>query len=165
MKLLNLVITRAKKKLYILHTNNRMLYGRTSHNPLSRFVTEIPPALIERDAPPRRHDGYASYVTVGSYGSSASGQARTYYTAQGSSQNSATGGVGDKITIGKTFSAPAKNTSATRFSEGDRVSHITCGEGEILSVKPMGADVLYEISFEKVGTKKLMATYAKLKRI
>ena len=41
---------------------------------------------------------------------------------------------------------------------------MTFGEGEILSVKPMGADVLYEIAFEKVGTKKLMATYAKLKK-
>jgi hypothetical protein len=29
----------------------------------------------------------------------------------------------------------------------------------------MGADILYEVTFERVGTKKLMATYAKLKRI
>ena len=58
-----------------------------------------------------------------------------------------------------------KKGSGETFSEGDRVSHITFGEGEILSVKPMGADVLYEIAFEKVGTKKLMATYAKLKKI
>jgi DNA helicase-2/ATP-dependent DNA helicase PcrA len=39
------------------------------------------------------------------------------------------------------------------------------GVGEILSVKPMGADVLYEVMFEKVGTKKLMGTYAKLTKI
>ena len=55
--------------------------------------------------------------------------------------------------------------SSAAFSEGDRVSHMTFGEGEIISVKPMGADVLYEISFDKVGTKKLMATYAKLKKL
>jgi len=52
-----------------------------------------------------------------------------------------------------------------QFAPGDRVRHMTFGEGEILSVRPMGADVLYEVVFEKVGTKKLMATYAKLKKI
>ena len=39
------------------------------------------------------------------------------------------------------------------------------GEGEILSVKPMGADTLYEIAFDTAGTKKLMATYARLTKI
>ena len=42
---------------------------------------------------------------------------------------------------------------------------VTFGEGEILSVKSMGADTLYEIMFDTVGTKKLMATYAKLKKV
>ena len=51
------------------------------------------------------------------------------------------------------------------FSPGDRVKHMTFGEGEILSVRNMGADVLYEVMFDTVGTKKLMATYARLKKI
>ena len=162
-RLAYVAITRAKKKLYIIHTNNRMLYGRTSHNPLSRFVTEIPTALIYRDAPPRRNDGFSSR---GAYGYGGASQTQSYYTATGSTnKTSYAAGVGDKVTIGKTFSSPVKSGSAIRFSEGDRVSHITFGEGEILSVKPMGADVLYEISFDKVGTKKLMATYAKLKKL
>ena len=42
---------------------------------------------------------------------------------------------------------------------------MTFGRGEILSVRPMGADTLYEVAFDKVGTKKLMATYARLKKI
>ena len=41
---------------------------------------------------------------------------------------------------------------------------MTFGEGEVLSVRPMGADTLYEVMFDKVGTKKLMATYAKLQK-
>ena len=51
------------------------------------------------------------------------------------------------------------------FKPGDRVKHHSFGEGEILSVKPMGADTLYEIVFDRVGTKKLMATYAKLQKL
>ena len=42
---------------------------------------------------------------------------------------------------------------------------MTFGDGEILSARMMGSDTLYEVMFEKVGTKKLMATYAKLKKI
>ena len=52
-----------------------------------------------------------------------------------------------------------------QFEVGDRVSHYNFGEGEIISVTPMGADMMYEIIFDTVGTKKLMATYAKLKKI
>ena len=65
------------------------------------------------------------------------------------------------------FAAQKSNVQKgnTALKEGDRVSHITFGIGEILSVKPMGADVLYEVVFDKVGTKKLMGTYARLKKI
>ena len=43
--------------------------------------------------------------------------------------------------------------------------HRVFGEGEIFSVKPMGADVLYEVIFDTVGTKKLMGSFAKLTKI
>jgi DNA helicase-2/ATP-dependent DNA helicase PcrA len=44
-RLAYVAITRAKKRLYITHSDTRMLYGSTSRNPLSRFVSEIPPEL------------------------------------------------------------------------------------------------------------------------
>jgi DNA helicase-2/ATP-dependent DNA helicase PcrA len=39
------------------------------------------------------------------------------------------------------------------------------GEGTILSVQKMAADYLYEVAFDTKGTKKMMATFAKLKKI
>ena len=57
------------------------------------------------------------------------------------------------------------NTQTAVFEIGNRVRHMTFGEGTVLSVKPMGADTLYEIAFDNAGTKKLMATFAKLKKI
>ena len=48
------------------------------------------------------------------------------------------------------------------FSPGERVRHSTFGAGVVVSVKNMGADIMYEIDFDKVGVKKLMATYARL---
>ena len=52
----------------------------------------------------------------------------------------------------------------TRFPPGTAVRHAMFGRGVIVSAKDMGGDVLYEVNFDGVGTKKLMATYAKLER-
>ncbi len=68
------------------------------------------------------------------------------------------------------FNRPAVKSSATsgsfeRCKIGDRVGHSTFGAGTVLSAREMGTDVLYEIAFDDVGTKKLMATFAKLHRV
>ena len=55
--------------------------------------------------------------------------------------------------------------SKERFAVGDRVRHGTFGEGLVISAKAMGNDCLLEIAFDSVGTKKVMAAFAKLKRI
>ena len=47
---------------------------------------------------------------------------------------------------------------------GDRVYHKTFGEGSILKIEPMGGDHLLTIHFDKVGAKRLMATFARLEK-
>ena len=78
-------------------------------------------------------------------------------------------GYGDKITVGKPAPSPAQSRDARdamlALKAGDRVFHVTFGEGEILSAKRMGNDTLFEVAFDRAGTKKLMGTYAKLKKI
>ncbi|MBR3966854.1 MAG: UvrD-helicase domain-containing protein [Clostridia bacterium] len=139
-RLAYVAITRAKEKLFITHTKCRLLYGRTQYNPKSRFVEEIPSSLVEEEGESTPQYMGAQRIT----------QPQPRMRAE-------------EITVGKPL---VRNTpKAPIFAEGDRVSHLTFGEGEILSVKPMGADTLYEIMFDKVGTKKLMATYAKLKKV
>ncbi len=73
----------------------------------------------------------------------------------------------DRITVGQPTPAAtaAARESLNTLAPGDRVSHASFGEGEILSIKPMGADKLIEVMFDTVGTKKLMGTYAKLKKL
>ena len=63
------------------------------------------------------------------------------------------------------FSGRQSPSPKIRFSPGDRVRHATFGEGEVLSVREMGPDQIYEIAFDTKGTKKLMASYAKLTKI
>ena len=162
-RLAYVAITRAKKELYILHTSQRMLFGRTSYNPISRFISEIPQKLLEKEnnafsggVRGTIGGGYASTQsrpTYGSYGAASPiTQKKTYY-----SESSPT-------TVAKPVTPQKSAAPAEVFRAGDRVKHFVFGVGEIISVKPMGSDTLYEIVFDKVGTKKLMATYAKLKR-
>jgi DNA helicase-2/ATP-dependent DNA helicase PcrA len=147
-RLAYVAITRAKDLLYIIHTSHRMLYGRTSYNPVSRFVGEIPENLIDKQDKPK----YAERPIQNSYNS--------YNTRPAAAFND------EKLTVGKPlFKQQAASSSKTTFKEGDIVSHATFGKGEILSAKPMGSDMLYEVAFDKVGTKKLMGTYAKLKKM
>ena len=179
-RLAYVAITRAKKELYMVHTRSRLLYGQTLYNPLSRFASEIPSSLVEKlddtDAGAVRVSGYGSYgygSASGGFGRSVYGsrgaeapvtQKRTYYSESASrtpiTPTRPTTSA-ERLTVGGA-SAPKKPTARPTFAPGDRVKHLNFGVGEILSVKPMGADVLYEIVFETVGTKKLMATYARL---
>ena len=169
-RLAYVAITRAKKELYILHTRNRLLYGQTMYNPVSRFVSEIPESLIEKldeseaGAVRAQQNRYAEYgygqrSAYGNYGSTVQPK-RTYYSESAPRTTTAP-------SFGRTAppARPAASASREVFAPGDRVKHLNFGEGEILSVKSMGADTLYEIMFDTVGTKKLMATYAKLKKI
>lgn len=145
-RLAYVAITRAKEKLIILHTKNRLMYGQTSYNPISRFVNEIPEELIER---PKKFPDQSS-------------QFRSYIRAEQPERPK----YNDSFTVSKPlFTNGEKLGGKELFAPGDRVVHMTFGIGEILSARKMGADTLYEIAFEKVGTKKLMATYAKLKKL
>ena len=149
-RLAYVAITRAKKELYITNTRSRLQYGRTQYNPPSRFITEIPAKLTVSDTARAEERRRAQ----------AQQSARTYV------RKTSVAETGDAITINKTVMKPTEQKGGREtFAPGDMVKHMVFGVGEVLSVKSMGADVLYEVMFEKVGTKKLMGTYAKLSKI
>ncbi len=151
-RLAYVAITRAKEQIFISHAKTRIWYGQTVANPLSRFVAEIPDELISREDLTAAA-GALSMAVDNSFYSAPRRRELVRHT--------------DRITVGKPTPAAtvtARNEMNT-LAPGDRVSHATFGEGEILSVKPMGADKLIEVMFDTVGTKKLMGTYAKLKKI
>ena len=137
-------ITRAKQKLYLTKTKSRMLFGSTTFNKESRFVTEIPDELLEK-----------------------TGESRMLQTPAGSA---ASIGIGSKQKSGY---SPAKPSfyqkpaikSGTTYSVGDSVLHKVFGKGMIVSAEKMGNDTLLEIAFEKSGTKKLMANFCKMEKI
>ena len=172
-RLAYVAITRAKDMLYITHARNRLMYGKTAYNQLSRFIKdEVPKSLIFEDAPRRRErQGFSGY---GSYSGASSGYGSNY----GSAHQSESYGFGDRrydglsemrrpveISAKKAEKPGATKYGITKFSNGTRVKHDMFGEGTVLSSKDMGGDVLYEVHFDNGQTKKLMATFAKLKKV
>ena len=154
-------ITRAKRELYLTGAAQRMLFGRTTRNRPSRFVGEIPGELMKTEDETERfgsyHSGYGERTGYGSgYGYGA--RQTTVYQPN------------------KLGSSPAPAPAAPRprpavpaaepftLKTGDRVYHKTFGEGSILKIEPMGGDHLLTIHFDKVGAKRLMATFARLEK-
>ena len=153
-RLAYVAITRAKELLYISYAKERMMYGRTLYGRLSCFVRdELPVELTVRDVPRREPPRTNSYFTT----------RRESLTPSPSlsgelSRRPSVGGY-DRNKRG------AEKFGVEKLSVGDRVSHAMFGEGSILSTRDMGGDVLYEVNFDNGQTKKLMATFAKLKKI
>ena len=150
-------ITRAKKKLYLVNARQRMLYGSTNRNNPSRFIGEIPESIVEDKTVRFSRSSYSS----GGYSSSfATSSSRTGATKINSPiRNSSASHQFGQVTSAK----PAKETSNT-YAVGDTVLHKTFGTGVIISAKPMGNDTLLEVAFDKAGTKKIMANYARLEK-
>lgn len=163
-RLAYVAITRAKKELYILRAKTRTMYGRTQFNAPSRFIEDIPAEYINEEeeyeknnAPDGRVPFRASFDEDGNV---------TYSSRQmraPSARPRVSAMSRDKLTVNQT--AAPKRTSGEIFEPGTRVLHPVFGEGEIISAKVMGADRLYEVVFDRVGTKKLMGSYAKLRKV
>ena len=159
-RLAYVAITRAREQVFILHTRTRIWYGQTVANPLSRFVGEIPDELLTREDLTME----AMSTSVGAGNGSVNSQFRSYYEYP---RKPKTPVHTDRLTVGQP--TPASTAAARQImnalAPGDRVTHASFGDGEILSIKPMGADKLIEVMFDTAGTKKLMGTYAKLKKL
>ncbi len=144
-RLAYVAITRAKEKLYIVNAERRMIFGSTSRNPDSRFLKEIPGDLIDS----RKHGRWDS-LSTGQHSSSGSD------TAPFAFQKAA----GDFLK-----NRTRSSVDHTEYRPGDKVRHKVFGEGMVLSAVKMGNDTLLEISFDREGTKKIMANFAKLKKL
>jgi len=140
-RLAYVAFTRAMDNLFLTESMGYS-YATNSSKVPSRFLDEIPNYLKE-DKTPRKT---AKYLNP------------SYNEAMRS-----------EVTLKSSFSAapaakkPAANPSAGRFKSGDRINHKIFGDGTILSVSPMGGDLLLEISFDTKGVKKAMANYAPIK--
>ena len=158
-------ITRAKQYLFISCARQRTIFGSTSCNQVSRFVKEIPKELFEgydesfEDAPKKTYEDYqyewkygSSHVTSYKSDDVASVKPKTQFafrTAESFLNNLNKKATSDSVDI-------------SVYRAGQRVYHKKFGEGKINYVEAEGDDAKVDITFDKIGHKRLMAKYAGL---
>ena len=163
-RLAYVAITRAKEELIVTAAHERMLYGRTVANEVSRFIArEIPPELIERNGSGTARRGQTYGQSYGQSYSQSYGQNRS---ASGSNPRPRAA-VSDEFLHRASFAAPPSRPIRRQapYAVGTRVRHNVFGEGEVTAVRPMGSDTLYTVHFDDGKTKLLTASYAKLEKI
>ena len=172
-------ITRAKKNLTITSARVRMVRGQTQYNKVSRFVKEIPADLLAgqiyepktKEEPMEQstfQKARAAFRSVPSYGSGTVSAGNGYGKEVGEGYGSIFGRkkasqpVYTKVENQKEFGSGG---AALSYQVGDRVRHIKFGDGEVMAIVSGGRDYEVTVDFDKVGTKKMFASFAKLKKI
>ena len=164
-RLCYVAMTRARERLTLTNARQRMLYGRTAANKVSRFLEEIPEETLRWEGRTLEIGG----TFGGAFGASRYGTSRAYggyggYTG-GRPAASAYGGESAPVTrttfrdtpsrrpaAGTAFSAPA---AVLELAVGDRVEHKAYGLGTVVLVEPKGRDVWVKVDFETKGVLKL----------
>ena len=154
-RLCYVAITRAKQELFITNARCRMLYGSTTRNRPSCFLQDIPESVATYHQKPISAPSYHTYST-----STRNTEPHSWTTPSTTTRSAPVSLGGGGISAVQTAS-----TEKGQWNAGDTVSHKVFGVGKILATQPMGGDVLLTIDFDKVGTKKVMATFAKLTRV
>ena len=145
-RLAYVAITRAKKRLYLTSAGQRMLFGQTHRNVTSRFMREIGNEFMEK------HDNATIMKNKVK-------EKDNSVTAVHSST------LQQQLARNRMHSVSSSKAETVSYSAGDRVQHNVFGDGTIISSKPMANDALLEITFDKAGTKRIMANHAKLKKL
>ena len=139
-------ITRAMKELTLTSARQRMIRGETQYNRVSRFVREIPRELVElgetiQDKKPK--------IPETSSAKSGYAQMRMAFQANAFQPQNF------KVT----------KADSLDYGVGDTVRHVKFGVGIVKNIVEGGRDYEVTVDFDRVGTKKMFAGFAKLKKI
>lgn len=146
-RLMYVAITRARKRLYLSHSQTRMLHGQTRYNVKSRFFDELPEECLKWITP--KQQGFGSYAPNSGAG--------------GAYQSGARSQFGFKS---ETFASPPvppqKAAPSHGLHAGLAVFHTKFGEGKVLAIEGTGDDARAQVNFPRHGTKWLALSVAKL---
>lgn len=141
-RLAYVALTRAKEKLTLTTVASRMLFGMTMRNPPSQFLEEIDKSLLEEKTSRRQSKrGIPA-------GNAESVQSISLLQQQMAASKK------------RVYQAQPKE-----FHVGERVRHAVFGDGTVLSITKMANDAMLEVGFDQVGTKRLMASHPKIKKL
>ncbi len=144
-------ITRAKERVYLVHTFRRQMWGRSDLSEPSRFLYDIPPHLLQRPQVREARQGTLGFDMSRSLRSSrrAANERDVELAAK---------------RVQRQQAARAQK-AGLQFKPGDRVRHPKFGEGVVVASKPSGDDEEVTVAFVSEGPKRLLASLAKLEKL
>ena len=147
-------VTRAEEKLTLTCARLRLVRGERQYNSMSRFIKEMPSALIDTG---KREGGFSQNVSLGekrTYSSEVSGYKRSAYAQKPAF-----------AAIQKGSGLMAKKSEGLSYGVGDRVRHVKFGDGTVTEIKEGGRDYEVTVQFDTAGVRKMFALFAKLIKI
>lgn len=175
-RLMYVAITRAKERLYLSHTQSRMLHGQVRYNMPSRFLEELPSDSLKWLTPKAkdaRWGGASSYGNAGRSGSTwqdgytrqRDSEANDFFDSGSDRQRPARqiGRVGSASTVVTRMASPPRGNYP--FTIGQNVFHTKFGEGRITGLEGQDADARAQVNFKRHGVKWLQLSIAKLAAI
>lgn len=147
-------VTRAEEKLTLTCARMRLVRGERQYNSMSRFIKEMPSALIDTG---KREGGFSQNVSLGekrTYSSEVSGYKRSAYAQKPAF-----------AAIQKGSGLMAKKSEGLSYGVGDRVRHVKFGDGTVTEIKEGGRDYEMTVQFDTAGVRKMFALFAKLIKI
>jgi len=150
-RLMYVAITRARKRLYLSHSQTRMLHGQTRYNLKSRFLDELPEECLKWITP--KNPGFATGLGGGWTSPAQAFQAKPAWGHSG-------------LGTAETYKSPPVPVQKSEPSHGIKVAmnvfHTKFGEGRVLAVEGAGADARAQVNFPRHGVKWLALSVAKL---
>ncbi len=147
-RLMYVAITRARKRLYLSHSQTRMLHGQTRYNLKSRFFEELPEDALKWLTPKQRPMEAAPGSGRGWGGYAMNSGATSPYSTR------ASGPIDPEVA--------RKEAPAHGLRTGQKVFHAKFGEGTVLTLEGAGDDARAQINFPRHGVKWLALSVAKL---
>ncbi|WP_395348393.1 UvrD-helicase domain-containing protein [Variovorax sp. UC122_21] len=158
-RLMYVAITRARKRLYLSHSQTRMLHGQTRYNVKSRFFDELPEGALKWLTPKNQAFGNSAFGYGNGYGSTrgAGGGGGGGYGG-----GKAYGGGAAKETFASPPVPPQKSAPSHGLRSGMQVFHNKFGEGTVTALEGTGDDARAQVKFTRHGVKWLALSVAKL---
>jgi DNA helicase-2/ATP-dependent DNA helicase PcrA len=158
-RLMYVAITRAKEKLFLSHTQSRLLHGQVRYNLPSRFLDELPAESLKHLTPKNKDARWGGTTTTRmpswSEGSDWGGRSATTPGA----------GLRSPSAITAPISSLPKKDNGHGVRVGQSVFHTKFGEGRILAIEGTGAEAKAHVNFNRHGAKWLQLAIAKLTAI
>jgi len=166
-RLMYVAITRAKERLYLSHTQSRMLHGQVRYNMPSRFLEELPSDSLKWLTPKAKDARWGGSSRSGATWQDGYTRQREYesndFFDSGSDRPRPTKRVGSASMEVKRLASPPRGDYP--FTIGQNVFHTKFGEGRVTGLEGVDADARAQVNFKRHGVKWLQLSIAKLAAI